>query len=126
MRVYAQGFSLNKLVYGVDEIMVTVTFEDNVIGVNLFSCIASGPDIVNAVIGTDGFIQLIGGKVILNGEDVPGVKGNINDFTAEIREFAIAILERREPWTSGRRVRDVYAVLDAIMRSIEMNQSISL
>lgn len=126
VRVYAQGFSRNKLVYGVDEIIATVTFEGNIIGVHLFSCVAGGPDGVNAVIGTEGYLQLSGGKVILNGSAVPNVKENVNDFTAEIREYATAILENREPWTSGQKVRDVYAVLDAIMRSIETNQSISL
>ena len=126
VRVYAQGFNYNQLPYGPDEIVATITLDNGSVGTQIFSCNANGPDCVNGVIGTKGWLRAGLSKLIVNGDEVPGVAPNINDFTAELREFASAVLENREPWTSARKMRDVYAVLDAIVKSVETNEVIEI
>ena len=76
--------------------------------------------------GTEGTITLKGSEVHLNGKKVEGVGTNVNNFAAEIKEFVTAIRESRQPMASGREIRPVIAVMEAIIRSAETHEVVGV
>jgi len=50
----------------------------------------------------------------------------INNFAAEIKEFATAIRENRQPMASGREIRPVIAVMEAIIKSAVTHEVVEI
>jgi len=128
VRVYAEGASHNYEFAGNDEFAVVIGFENGLMCSYQHSYNASFADIGGvAYMGEKGTITLIGSEVRLNGEKIEGVGANVNNFTAEIKEFVTAIRENnRQPMASGREIRPVIAVMEAIMKSAETHEVIRL
>jgi predicted dehydrogenase len=127
LRVYAEGASYNDEFAGNDEFAVIIGFEDGLMCSYQHSYNASFADIGGvAYMGTEGTITLKGSEVRLNGERVEGVGTNVNNFAAEIKEFATAICENRQPMASGREIRPVIAVMEAIIRSAATHEVVEL
>lgn len=127
LRVYAEGASYNGEFAGDDEFCVIIGFEDGLMCSYQHSYNASFADADGvAYMGTEGTITLKGAEVRLNGEKVEGVGTNVNNFAAEIKEFVIAIRENRQPMASGREVRPVIAVMEAIIKSAATHEVVEL
>ncbi len=123
LRVYAEGASYNDEVAGNDEFAVIIGFEDGLMCSYQHSYNASFSGLGGvAYMGTEGTITLKGSEVHLNGKKVEGVGTNVNNFAAEIKEFVTAIRESRQPMASGREIRPVIAVMEAIIRSAETHE----
>jgi predicted dehydrogenase len=75
--------------------------------------------------GTEGTLLIEDGKLMVNKENIELDKSE-ETFTRQMREFADAIENKREPITSGRKVLPTMAVLDAVKESNETQKIISL
>ena len=71
-------------------------------------------------------MTLSGSDLRLNGKKVEGIGTNTNNFAAEIKEFATAIRESRQPMASGREIRPVIAVMEAIIKSAITHEVVEL
>jgi predicted dehydrogenase len=127
LRVYAEGASYNDEFAGNDEFAIVIGFEDGLMCSYQHSYNGSFADAGGVVyMGTEGTITLKGSEVRLNGEKVEGVGTNVNNFAAEIKEFVTAIRENRQPMASGREVRPVIAVMEAIIESAATHEVIEI
>ena len=127
LRVYAEGASYNDEFAGNDEFAIIIGFEDDLICSYQHSYNASFKDTGGvAYMGTEGTITLIDNEVRLNGKKVEGVGTNINNFAAEIKEFVMSIRENRQPMASGREVKPVITVMEAIIKSAETHKVVHL
>lgn len=127
LRVYAEGASYNNEFAGNDEFAVIIGFEDGLMCSYQHSYNASFDDIGGvAYMGTEGTITLKGSELRLNGKKVEGIGTNVNNFAAEIKEFATAIRENRQPMASGREIRPVIAVMQAIIKSAVTHEVVEL
>jgi predicted dehydrogenase len=127
LRVYAEGASYNDEVAGNDEFAIIIGFEDGLMCSYQHSYNASFSGLGGVVyMGTEGTITLKGSEVQLNGKKVEGIGTNVNNFAAEIKEFVTAIRENRQPMASGREIRPVIAVMEAIIRSAETHEVVEL
>ena len=77
--------------------------------------------------GTTGTLHLndetelsLNGNIVLEGPQVPG------NFAVQIREFAHAIRENREPLTSGKRTLQIIRVQEAALRSAKRHTVVKL
>ena len=127
LRVYAEGASYNDEFAGDDEFAIIIGFADGLMCSYQHSYNASFQDVGGvAYMGTEGTITLKGSEVLLNGKKVGGVGTNVNNFAAEIKEFATAIREKRQPMASGREIRPVIAVMEAIVKSAGTHEVVKL
>ena len=127
LRVYAEGAFYSDEFAGDDEFAVVIGFEDGLMCSYQHSYNASFAGVGGvAYMGTEGTITLIGSEVQLNGKKVEGVGTNVNDFAAEIKEFVTAIRENRQPMASGREIRPVIAVMEAIVKSSAAHEVVEL
>jgi len=127
LRVYAEGASYNDEFAGNDEFSVIIGFEGGLMCSYQHSYNASFSDTGGvAYMGTEGTIALKGSEVLLNGEKIEDVGTNINNFTAEIREYVTAIREDRQPIASGKEIRPVIAVMEAIVKSAATHEVVIL
>ena len=76
--------------------------------------------------GTEGTMHLndetelkLNGSVVVEGPQVP------SNFAVQIREFASAVRENREPLTSGRKVLDIIRLQEACLQSADTHQVVS-
>jgi predicted dehydrogenase len=65
-------------------------------------------------------------KVELSGNTILEEEQDPPEFTAQLREFLSAIREGRVPLSSGREVRDVMHVIDAVMMSARDNSLVRI
>lgn len=78
------------------------------------------------IIGSEGSMMMSGGKLLLNGKEVP-VEGKSGEgMPNQVREFAECCLEGREPDASGRSVRHTMAVIEAVKQSAERNEVVQV
>lgn len=127
LRVYAEGASYDDRFAGDDEFAIIIAFEDGLMCSYQHSYNASFADAGGvAYMGTEGTITLKGGEVRLDGNKIEGVGTKVNDFAAEIREFTAAIRENRQPMASGREVRPVISLMEAIIKSAATHEVVEL
>lgn len=131
-RVYMEASNNNPRWEGEDELAITLGFGDGAFATAVMSWNArtapkEGPGSADwgasafsydrFIVGTEGTLQLRDEReLFLNGQSVLRDEGADN-FAIELREFASAIREDREPIASGREVRPVVEVLEACRRS---------
>jgi predicted dehydrogenase len=80
------------------------------------------------------YIQGTSGTMYLNDETMLKLNGNIvmqgpqkpSNFAVQIREFASAIRENREPLTSGKRVLDIIRIQEACLESARRHDVVRL
>lgn len=133
-RVYAEASNNNRLWEGEDEVAVTLGFDDGAIGSMVLSWNARpipGEKALSAdwganafsyerfIVGSEGTLQLRDERQLFrNGELVLDDVGKTDNFAVELREFAAAVREGRQPIASGREVRRAVQVMEACRRSI--------
>lgn len=138
VRVYAQAHRMHPDFEGPDAASITITFADDTYATN-FLTVSNQPYRHEGLLtGRDGSIHfshegdhigLIGDaatRLHINGELVLDGYLEPNCFALQIQEFGQAIMERREAATSGRRVRDVYRILEAAKLSAQEGVAVDL
>jgi len=79
------------------------------------------------VVGSEGTLQLRDEQqLFLNGQLVLADREGTDNFAVELREFANAVREGRQPLSSGREVRPVVEVLEACRRSAAEHSVVEL
>ena len=137
VRVFAESRNINDVFEGDDASTVIITFDDGTMATNYLS-ICNSPYRHECLIeGRTGSIYfkhegdhvgVIGVSdtlVFLNGEKTE-VKEDPDCFTLQAREMASAIIEKRQPSTSGQNVWNTYLVLEAAKESARTHTSIVL
>ncbi|MGQ9631612.1 MAG: Gfo/Idh/MocA family protein [bacterium] len=137
IRVYAETYSNNPIWEGEDEATVVMGFESGAIATvhlsfndRLFG--ATKKDYYyRHIIGTKGTMDLIDEDTLkINGETVVDEERKPEYFIVQMREqlkeFAAAIRENREPLASGEEVMQSIKVLEAARRSASEHQVINL
>lgn len=135
-RVYSEARALNPDFEGMDEIVITMTFDDGSMATNhlslntypeRFDALLVGPkgSIIitqarTAVLGVWSSELFINGKLAISGEQRP------HNFALQMREFAEAILNKKEPMVKSYEILTQLAILDAARKSAETHQPVSL
>lgn len=122
-RVYARTRRLREHWEGEDEAVVVVDFADGSLGTGYLSLNARQPFNDRWIHGPAGSMRLaddrnlwIGGEPVVQEEVRPYLHGDPS-FERQFREFADAVITKREPQASAREVRPVTAVLEAALAS---------
>ena len=128
VRVYAEGLSKNPVIYGIDEFSAVLGFDNELIASYQHSYNNNLSNNITVYLGTKGIISMpsAGVDLLLNGEKIELKDRNVNNFTAQLKEFVSSVEENREPLTSGRKIRPVIEVIEAIIESIEKHKLIKL
>lgn len=127
VRVYAQSCHNNPDWEGEDEAVIQMTFKGGAIGTVLLSFNAEGFPYERFIIGSKGTMYTKNETVLkVNGETVIDGDGPNANFERQYTEFASAIRDGREPVASGKEVRKVIAVLDAVRESIARKAAVEL
>ena len=126
IRVYAEGLSKNPAVYGFDEIAAVFGFNHGLMAdyQHSYNNNFAGDTIV--YLGTKGTVAFKGDDVFLNDGKIQPEDKITNNFTAQLKEFIESVEQKREPLTSGKRIRPVIEVLEAIIESIKQHKLIKL
>ena len=127
LRVCAEAASHHDKFAGEDEWSILIAFEDNLIATytHSFNC-GFGATNGFAYAGTAGTVEIRDACVMLNGEKVEGVGTSINNFAAQLKEFADAIREGRKPLCDAEQVRDVIAISEAAILSAREHRVVEL
>jgi predicted dehydrogenase len=140
--VYMAASNNNPNWEGEDEIAVTLEFPSGGIATTVMSWNArpvpkekelsadwgaSAFSYERFLVGSEGTLQLRDERELyLNGRLVLADTENTDNFAVELREFATAIREGRQPLSSGREVRPVVEVLEACRQSAAEHRVIEL
>lgn len=125
-RVYAEGLSKNPAVHGFDELAAIFGFNGELLADyqhsynNDFLCNSA------YYLGTNGTVAIQGTDVLLDGATVECEDKNDNNFADQLEEFVDSVKEGREPLTSGRKIRPVVEVMDAIIESVETHRMVNM
>lgn len=138
VRVYAEARDVNAALEGYDEVSLLLRFDDGAIATNVLSINTRPSRHEGLIIGPRGsahfshagdHVGLIGtasteldinGQRIMSGEQDPHI------FAIQIREFAGAILERREPWVPLAQVRTQLRVIEAARESVRIGRPVDI
>jgi predicted dehydrogenase len=127
VRVYAQTKRTNPAWDGEDDAVIQMTFAGGAIGTVLLSFNAAGFDYERYIIGTNGTIRTLGEtKLMINGHVVVDGDEPNGAFVRQYHEFADAIRGGREPLASGRQVRGVVQVLEAVRESARTGRVVAV
>ncbi|HEY82671.1 MAG TPA: Gfo/Idh/MocA family oxidoreductase [Dehalococcoidia bacterium] len=140
VRVYAEARSINPDFEGMDEITITMRFDDDSMATNILSvntrptkheCLIVGPKGRIDVILRGGHVpgQLVGvfsGDLLVNGELVESDSPRFHQFAAQMREFISAISERREPIVRYAEMLTQLSVIEAAKKSAAIHQPVVL
>jgi len=129
-RVYAEFRHTNPGWEGEDDFAVTLSLASGAFATFHQSWTARLRAFDNVIIGTEATIELHGHhELILHAasgtvQETPTTKEN--PYQLQDREFALAILEDREPEASGKDVRKVMEVMDAARTSAREHRAVTL
>lgn len=138
IRVYAEAKDVNPRLEGYDEITLLMKFDDGSIATNFLSLNTKPSRYEGLIIGLKGsayfshsgdHVGLIGTantNVYINGEVIMEGEQNPHAFAVQIREFASAILETREPWVKLDVIRTQVRIMEAAKESIRIGKPIDL
>lgn len=140
VRVYAEARSINPDFKGMDEIIITIRFDDDSMATNILSvntkptkheCLIVGPKGRIDVVQRGGHVpgQLVGvfsGDLLLNGELVRSDAPKFHQFAAQMREFLEAISQKREPIVKYSQMLAQLAIIDAAKQSATTHQPVLL
>ena len=137
VRVYAESRNISETFEGDDASTVIISFEDGTMATNYLSICSSPIKHECLIEGTNGtvffkhegdHVGIIGVSstdVFVNGEKVE-TSEEPDCFTLQAREFVTAIIEKRQPSTSGQNVYQTYLILEAAKESAKLHQPIIL
>lgn len=140
IRVYAEAENINKEFEGMDEVLLTIRFDDGAIATNYLSINTRPAKNEYLIVGTEGRMvatlegahdvkKLIGvfgselfvrDKLVVSSPQVP------HNFALEMKEFLSAINEKREPMVKHAEMLTQIAILDAAQKSAATHQPVSL
>ena len=140
VRIYAEARSINPDFEGMDEIIITMRFDDDSMATNILSvntrpvkheCLIVGPKGRIDVVQQGGHIpgQLVGvftGDLLVNGELVKSDAPRFHQFAAQMQEFITAISEKREPVVTYNQILTQLAIIDAAKQSATTHQPVTL
>lgn len=140
VRIYAEAHSINPDFEGMDEIVITMRFDDGSMATNILSvntrptkheCLIVGPKGRIDVIQRGGHIpgQLVGvftGDLLVNGELVKSDAPFFHQFAAQMQEFISAISENRQPLVTYSQMLNQMAIIDAAKQSAANHQPVTL
>lgn len=140
VRIYAEARSINPDFEGMDEIIITMRFDDDSMATNILSvntrptkheCLIVGPKGRIDVVQRGGHIpgQLVGvftGDLLVNGELVKSDVPRFHQFAAQMQEFISAISEKREPLVTYSQILTQLAIIDAAKQSAATHQPVTL
>jgi predicted dehydrogenase len=140
VRVYAEARSINPDFEGMDEIIITIRFDDDSMATNILSvntkptkheCLIGGPKGRIDVVQRGGHVpgELVGvfqGDLLINGELVRSDAPKFHQFAAQMREFLKAISQQREPIVKYSQMLTQLAIIDAAKRSAATHQPVLL
>ncbi|MBC7189383.1 Gfo/Idh/MocA family oxidoreductase [Candidatus Aerophobetes bacterium] len=134
--VYATGFSKNPSWEGEDEADIIMNFTGMKVASIHLSLNISPPIHEIIVAGTKGTMRIyeyptgkpfgfanrleINGKKIMEKEQIP------TNYTLQLKEFLTAIREKRTPLASGKEIRNVVKVMDAVNSSIKTGKVVPI
>ena len=125
VRVYAQGSESTALYRGQkDTYSAVMNHVNGAVSVLTQSvvCHTGGSD--QHIIGSEGSMLVTGGRLRMNGKEVPVEGESRSGFQNQIGEFAACCLEGREPDANGRSVRHTMAVIEAAKQSAERDEPV--
>lgn len=138
IRVYAEGKDVNPVLQGYDEVTLVMKFDDASIATNFLSINTRPSRHEGLIIGPKGsayfshfgdHIGLIGtastdlyinGKQVMQGDQEPHI------FAVQMREFASAILEKREPWVKLSDIRTQLRIIEAARESVRIAKPVNI
>ena len=140
VRVYSEAASINPELEGMDEVIITIRFDDGAMATNHLSLNTMPARNVLLIVGTEGRIQIniagghdlkqlvgvfstelyLGDTLISSGTQDP------HNFAVATREFVSAILEKRPSSVGHRDILNQMAILDAARKSAEIHQPVLL
>jgi len=136
VNVYATGFSRNPLWEGEDEADIIMNFSEKEVGAVHLSLNTSSPVHEIMIVGDKGTMRLyeystgkpfgfknkleINGKTVTEKEQIP------TNYALQLKEFIGAVKEERIPLASGKEVRKLIQVMDAVKESIATGKPIHL
>lgn len=140
VRIYAEAHSINPDFEGMDEIIITMRFDDDSMATNILSvntrpmkheCLIVGPKGRIDVVQRGGHLpgQLVGvftGDLLVNGELVKSDASSFHQFAAQMQEFINAISQRREPVVTYNQILTQLAIIDAAKKSAASHQPVTL
>jgi|GEM_PF-770276 len=140
LRVYAEARSINPDFEGMDEIVITMRFDDDSMATNILSvntrptkheCLIVGPKGRIDVVQRGGHIpgQLVGvfsGDLLVNEEVVKSSAPSFHQFAAQMQEFLNAISQKREPIVTYSQIMNQLAVIGAAKQSAASYQPVML
>jgi predicted dehydrogenase len=116
--------SYTKLVDAESDGVIDIEFSNGAIATMAFSMNSNIYRYNALFIGTEGTLLIEDNKVTVNDEVIP-IDNSEDTFTRQMREFVDAIMSKREPLTSGRKILPTMMVLDAVMESSKSKNAIS-
>ncbi len=140
VRIYAEARSINPDFEGMDEITITMRFDDDSMATNILSvnnrptkheCWIAGPRGRIDIVQRGGHIpgQMVGvfsGDLLVNGEVVKSDTPRFHQFAAQMQEFLSAIAQKREPIVTYFQILTQLAIIDAAKQSAATHQPITL
>jgi predicted dehydrogenase len=140
VRIYSEARSINPDFEGMDEIIITIRFNDDSMATNILSvntrptkheCLVVGPkgrlEVVQRGGHTPGkLIGVFSGDLLLNGELVKSDNPAYHQFAAQMKEFLSAIKEKREPIVTYSQITAQLAIIDAAKKSAQTHQPVTL
>ncbi len=140
VRVYSEAASINPELEGMDEVIITIRFDDGAMATNHLSLNTMPARNDLLIVGTEGRIQIniagghdlkqlvgvfstelyFGDKLISSGTQSP------HNFAVATREFVSAILEKRPSSVGHHDILNQMAILDAAQKSAQIHQPVLL
>lgn len=140
IRVYSEAENINRQFQGMDEVLITIRFDDGSMATNYLSINTKPAKNECLIVGTEGRIlvtlegahdvkKLIGvfaSKLFVLDEHIPLGTQETHNFALEMKEFLSAIKEKREPLVKHSELLSQLAILDAAQKSAAIHQPVSL
>ena len=140
VRVYSEAASINPELEGMDEVIITIRFDDGAMATNHLSLNTMPARNDLLIVGTEGRIQIniagghdlkqlvgvfstelyLGDKLISSGTQHP------HNFAVATKEFVSAILEKRPSSVGHHDILNQMAILDAARKSADIHQPVLL
>jgi len=141
VRIYSEARSMNPELEGMDEIVITIRFDDGSMATNHLSSNTKPRKHEVFIVGLDGSVGVIqhgghdpgalvgvfSGELLLNGEKVPiPQEQGFHQFAVQMREFLSAIREDREPIVKLSSMLTQIAIIDAAQKAAKSHQPVTL
>lgn len=138
VRVYSEARSINPDMEGMDEVLITISFDDGSMATNYLSintkpmkheCLivgSKGRIDITCGVGFDRLIGVFSADLFLNGNLVRSDFPKFHQFAAQMREFLEAISQQREPIVKHSEILTQLAILDAAQKSAATHQPVLL